>query len=41
MGVCTASRDEPGHQKTPEMSELEADKHAVKMWAHNFEKQKS
>ena len=23
---CTASWDEPGHQKTPEMSELEADK---------------
>ena len=28
-------------QKTPEMSELEADKYAVKIWAHNFEKQKS
>ena len=40
MGVCTASWDELGHQKTPEMSELEADKHAVKIWAHNFEKHK-
>ena len=31
VGVCTASRDELGHQKTPEMSELEADKYAVKI----------
>ena len=30
-----------GHQKTPEMSELEADKYAVKIWAHNSKKQKS
>ena len=41
VGVCTASWDELGHQKTPEMTELEADKYAVQIWAHNFEKQKS
>ena len=41
MGVCTASWDELGHQKTPEMNELEVDKYAVQIWAHNFEKQKS
>ena len=35
VGVCTASWDEPGHQKTPEMSELEADKYALKIWAPN------
>ena len=40
MGVCTASWDEPGHQ-TQEMSELEADKYAVQVGAHNFENQKS
>ena len=28
---CTTSWDELGHQKTPEMSELEADKYAVKI----------
>ena len=39
--VCIPSWDELGHQKTPEMSELEADKYSVKIWAHNFEKQKS
>ena len=39
--LCTASWDELGHQKTPEMSELEADKYAVKIWAHNFAKQKN
>ena len=31
VGVCTASWDELGHQKTPEMSELEGDKYAVKI----------
>ena len=40
VGVCTASWDELGHQKIPEMSELEADKYAVQTWAHNFKKQK-
>ena len=39
--LCIASWDELGHQKNPEMSELEADKYAVKIWARNFEKQKS
>ena len=29
--MYTASWDELGHQKTPEMSELEADKYAVKI----------
>ena len=28
-------------QKTPEMNELEPDKTFLKIWAHNFEKQKS
>ena len=28
-------------QKTPEMSELEPDKKTLKIWAHNFEKQKT
>ena len=41
VGVGTTSWDELGYQKTPEMSELEANKYAVKIWAHNFEKQKS
>ena len=45
MGVYknlhVASWDELGHKKTPEMSELEADKYVVKILAHNFEKQKS
>ena len=31
VGVWTGSWDEPGHQKTPEMSELEADKYAAKI----------
>ena len=28
-------------QKTPEMNELEPYKNSLKIWAHNFEKQKS
>ena len=28
-------------KKTPEMNELEPDKNSLKIWAHNFEKQKS
>ena len=28
-------------KKTPEMNELEADKYATQIWAHNFKKQKS
>ena len=28
-------------KKTPEMSELEADKYATQIWVHNFKKQKS
>ena len=35
------SWDELGHQKTLEMSELEADKYAIQIWAHNLKKQKS
>ena len=31
----------PDTKKTPEMNELETDKIALKIWAHNFEKQKS
>ena len=31
----------PELQKTPEMNELETDKIFLKIWAHNFEKQKS
>ena len=31
----------PKSQKTPEMNELETDKTFLKIWAHNFEKQKS
>ena len=31
----------PELQKTPEMNELETDKFSLKIWAHNFEKQKS
>ena len=27
--------------RTPEMNELETDKFPLKIWAHNFEKQKS
>ena len=27
-------------KKTPEMSELEADKYATQIWAHNFKKHK-
>ena len=40
MGVTTPSLDEPGHKKIPEMNELETDKIPLKIWAHNFEKQK-
>ena len=36
-----ASWDALGYQKTPEMSELESDKYAVKIWAYNSKKQKS
>ena len=28
-------------QKTPEINELERKKKSLKIWAHNFEKQKS
>ena len=28
-------------QNTPEMNELEPNKKSLKIWAHNFEKQKS
>ena len=41
VGVGTPSPDEPEHKKSPEMNELEPDKHSLKIWAHNFEKQKS
>ena len=39
--VDTPSWDESGQKNTPEMNELETDKIAMKIWAHNFEKQKS
>ena len=32
MAVDTSSWDEPGHKKTPEMSELEPDKISLKIW---------
>ena len=41
VGYVYVTWDELGHQKTPEMSELEADKYAVKIWAHNSKNQKS
>ena len=41
VGVGTPSPDEPEHKKSPEMNELEPDKQSLKIWAHNFEKQKS
>ena len=41
VGVGTPSSDEPGHKKTPEINELELDNNSLKIWAHNFEKQKS
>ena len=31
----------PFPQKTPEMNELEPDNNFLKIWTHNFEKQKS
>ena len=34
-------RGAPKSQKTPEMNELEPDKIPLKIWASNFEKQKS
>ncbi len=39
--VGGSSWDEPGHRKTPEMSELESDSNSLKSWAHNFEKLKN
>ena len=46
--VYTYSGTPPGvveitnsHKKTPEMNELEMDNKILKIWAHNFEKQKS
>ena len=39
--TCTPSSDEPEHKKTPEMNELEYYLNSLKIWAHNFEKQKS
>ena len=41
VGVGTPSSDGPGHKKTPEMNELEPGYNSLKIWAHNFEKQKS
>ena len=39
-GVGYVSRA-PKSQKTPEMNELEPDKIPLRIWAPNFEKQKS
>ena len=39
--VGSLSWDEARTQKTPEIKELEYDNKILKIWAHNFENQKS
>ena len=41
IGGGYPSRDELWTQKTPEINELEPRVNILKIWAHNFEKQKS
>ena len=39
--VGTLSWDKSGYKKTPEINELESAIKLLKIWAHDFEKQKS
>ena len=40
VGVVTPPGMGLNIKNTPEMNELEPDKNVLKIWAHNFEKQK-